>query len=155
MVAELEHLDDEELELILRVPILVSILIAGADNEIDKTEVKQAVNISKTKQARARKSLIEYYKEVGDNFEDKLKVMINSYPLDAQKRNPMIIEELEKLNELLPKIEKQYAIEFYESVKDIAKKIAEASGGVLGYMAIGYEESKLIGLKMINDPSKY
>lgn len=155
MVEELEHLDDEELELILRVPILVSILIAGADNEIDKTEVRQAVNISKAKQARARKSLIEYYQEVGDNFEDKLKVMINSYPLDAQKRNPMIIEELEKLNELLPKIEKQYAIEFYESVKDIAKKIAEASGGVLGYMAIGYEESKLIGLKMINDPSKY
>lgn len=155
MLAELENLEDEELELILKVPILVSILIAGADNEIDKSEIRQAVNISKSKQARARKSLIDYYKEVGENFEDKLMVSIQSYPMDAQKRNPMIIEELEQLNNLLPKIDKQYAIEFYESIKDIAKKIAEASGGVLGYMAIGYEESKLIGLNMIKDPSKY
>ena len=154
MVAELEHLDDEEMELILKVPILISILIAGADNEIDKSEIKQAVNISKAKQARARKSLIDYYKEVGENFEDKLMIMIQNYPIDAQKRNPMIIEELEKLNDLFPKLERQYAIEFYESVKDIAKTIAEASGGVLGYMAIGYEESKLIGLNMIKDPSK-
>ena len=155
MLAELEHLDDKELELILTVPILVSILIAGADNEIDKSEIRQAVNISKVKQARARKSLIDYYKEVGENFEDKLMIMIQNFPTDAQKRNPLIIEELERLNNILPKIDKHYAIEFYESIKDIAKKIAEASGGVLGYMAIGYEESKLIDLKMIKDPSKY
>lgn len=155
MIPELEKLKEEEAEVMLRVPILVSILIAGADNDIDKTEIKQAVNISKAKQKRARKSLLDYYQEVGENFEDKLLVMIQGYPVESQKRNTLIIEELEKLNDILPKMDKQYAIEFYESIKDIAKKIAEASGGVLGYMAIGYEESKLIELNMINDPSKY
>lgn len=154
MIPEFEKLSEEELNLILKTPILVSILIAGADNDIDKTEIKKAVSISKEKQKRARASLLEYYREVADNFEDKLLIMIQSFPPDAQDRNPIIIDELEKLNDVLPKLDKQYAIEYYESIKEIAKKIAESSGGVLGYMAVGYEESKLIELKMINDPSK-
>ena len=154
MISEFEKLKEEEVELMLKVPILVSILIAGADNEIDKSEIKKAVSVSQDKQKRARASLLDFYKEVGNDFEDKLKVMIQSFPSDARTRNPMIVEELEKLNDILPKLDKQYAIEFYESVKDIAKKVAEASGGLLGYMSVGYEESKFISLKMIDDPSK-
>ncbi|MDH5367234.1 MAG: hypothetical protein OEW67_09625 [Cyclobacteriaceae bacterium] len=154
MIPEFEKLSEGEIDLILKTPILVSILIAGADNNIDKTEIKKAISISKEKQKRARASLLDYYREVADNFEDKLLIMIQSFPSDAQDRNPIIIDELEKLNDVLPKFDKQYAVEFYESIKEIAKKIAESSGGVLGYMAVGYEESKLIGLKMIDDPSK-
>lgn len=154
MVPEFDKLNEEEVELLHSAPILVSILIAGADNEIDNNEIKKAVSISKDKQKRARASLIDYYRQIGENFEDKLKIMIQQYPKDATERNPLIIDELEKLNDILPKLDTNYAIEFYESLKDIAKKIAEASGGVLGYMAIGYEESKLIGLNMIDDPAK-
>lgn len=128
MIPEFEKLSEEELNLILKTPILVSILIAGADNDIDKTEIKKAVSISKEKQKRARASLLEYYREVADNFEDKLLIMIQSFPPDAQDRNPIIIDELEKLNDVLPKLDKQYAIEYYESIKEIAKKIAESSG---------------------------
>lgn len=154
MIKEFESFSHEQVELLLKAPILVSILIAGADDEIDKSEIKKAINIAQDKQKRARAALIDYYKEVGENFEDKLMVMIQSYPSDSKTRNPQIIEELEELNDLLPKLDKHFAVELYESLKDIAKKIAEASGGVLGYMSIGYEESKLIGLNMLDDPSK-
>ncbi|MDH5602783.1 MAG: hypothetical protein OEY51_02545 [Cyclobacteriaceae bacterium] len=154
MILEFEDLDDQEVELLLKAPILVSILIAGADNEIDKTEIREAVNISKFRQIKARKVLIEYYKEVGQDFEDKLKILLSGYPVEADKRNPMIVSELEKLNDILPKIDKPFTVELYASLKDIAKKIAEASGGILGYMSVGYEESKYMDLKMIKDPSK-
>ena len=154
MVEQFDNLTESEKELMFKVPILVSILIAGADNEIDKSEIKQAVNLSKLKQQKARKDLIDYFKTVGTDFEDKLKVTIQQYPVDASDRNPKIIEELERLNHILPKLDKNFAIDFYASIRDIARKIAEASGGVLGYMAVGYEESKLIGLDMIKEPSK-
>ncbi|TRX51419.1 hypothetical protein FNH22_24325 [Fulvivirga sp. M361] len=154
MVEQFDNLTESERELMFKVPILVSILIAGADNEIDKSEIKQAVNLSKLKQQKARKDLIDYFKTVGTDFEDKLKVTIQQYPVDASDRNPKIIEELERLNHVLPKLDKNFAIDFYASIRDIARKIAEASGGVLGYMAVGYEESKLIGLDMIKEPSK-
>jgi len=155
MIADFDKLNEEEVESMLKVPLLVSILIAGADNEIDNSEIKKAVDISRSKQIRARKSLLDFYQEVGENFEDKLKILIQQYPVKSVERNPIIIDELEKVNTILPKLDKQFSTEFYESIKDIAKKVAEASGGVLGYMSIGYEESKLIDLKMIKDPTSY
>jgi len=153
MIDEFKNLNDEEIETMLKVPVLVSILIAGADGTIDKSEIKQAVSLSRIKQTKAREDLIEFYKEAGQDFEDKMKIMIAQFPADAANRNPLIIAELKKVNDILPKLSQKFAEEFYASVKDMAKKIAEASGGVLGYMAVGYEESKLIGLDMINDPS--
>ncbi len=154
MIDEFKVLTQDEVETMLKTPILVSILIAGADNDIDKTEIKEASSISRLKQKKARLDLIDYYKEVGVDFEDKLKVLIQHYPAKAEERNPLIVEELEKLNSILPKLSHKFSVEFYASIRDIAKKIAEASGGLLGYMAVGYEESKLIGLNMIKDPSK-
>jgi hypothetical protein len=155
MITAFSKLSEEEIELMLKVPMLVSILIAGADGEIDKTEINKAISIANTKQTNSRPHLMEYYREVGENFEDKLKILIQDFPKTSSERNPLIIQELENLNKILPKLEKNYATSFYESMKEIAKKIAEASGGVLGYMAVGYEESKLVGLSMIKDPSKY
>lgn len=154
MIDEFKKLKPDEIDTMLRVPVLVSILIAGADGTIDKSEIRQAVSLSKLKQTKAREGLITFYKEAGKDFEDKMKVMVQQYPAGATQRNPIIIEELEKVNEILPKLNDKFAIEFYESIKDMAKKIAEASGGVLGYMAVGYEESKLIGLDMIKKPSQ-
>ncbi|MEM6829901.1 MAG: hypothetical protein AAF551_05250, partial [Bacteroidota bacterium] len=61
--------------------------------------------------------------------------------------------ELRKLNFILPKIDNNFAVKFYASLKELAKKIAEASGGVLGYLSVGYEEAKLMELKMLKDPA--
>lgn len=153
MIDEFKNLSEEEIETMLKVPVLVSILIAGADGTIDKSEIKQAVSLSKIKQTKAREDLIEFYKEAGRDFEDKMKIMITQLPAESSERNPVIIGELEKVNNIFPKLDPKFSEEFYFSIKDMAKKIAEASGGVLGYMAVGYEESKLIGLNMIKDPT--
>lgn len=154
MIEEFKNLSEEEVETMLKVPVLVSILIAGADGTIDKSEIKEAVSLSKIKQTKAREDLIEFYKEAGRDFEDKMKIMISQLPTSAEERNPIIISELEKVNQIFPKLDSKFSEEFYFSIKDMAKKIAEASGGVLGYMAVGYEESKLIELKMIKAPTK-
>ena len=155
MIKEFEKLREEEIEIMLKAPVLVSILIAGADGNIDKAETKEAVAIARGKQSRAREQLVEYYKLVGDSFEAKFNEMVNDFPTKPEERNPMIIAELKRLNRILPKVDKNFAIKFYASLKDLAKKIAEASGGVLGYLSVSYEEAKLMDLNMINDPSKY
>lgn len=155
MITEFEPLEESEVDLLLRAPLLVSILIAGADGKIDKSEVKEAIDLSRSKQKRARKDLIDYYREVGTDFEDKLKILISHLPTDVEKRSVEIEKELKGLNKILPKLDRTFAGELYVSLKDIAKKVAEASGGILGYMSIGYEESKFLDLKMVKDPAKY
>ncbi len=154
MIPEFNRLSTEETDLMFKAPFLIIILIAGADDKIDKHEMKQAIAISKLKLKRARRELVEYYNIVGQDFEDKLKIFIHDLPKDTGERNEEISKELVKLNDIFPKLDKKFAVNFYESMKDIAVKIAESSGGVFGFMSVGYEESKVVDLQMIREPSK-
>ena len=154
MIQEFKNLRDDEIDVLLKAPVLVSVLIAGADSKIDKSELAQAVQVADSKQARAREQLLAYYQEVGENFEGKLVHAIDELPSGVEERNEAITKELRKLNHILPKIDSNYAIKLHASLKDFAKKIAEASGGVLGYMSVSYEEAKLMDLPMLEDPAK-
>lgn len=154
MIEEFKVLREDEVEVLFKAPVLVAVLIAGADSNIDKGEIDQAVGIAESKQSRAREHLLEYYKEVGTGFEDKLNKAIAELPSGVEERNDAISKELRKLNHILPKIEMSFAIKLHASLKDMAKKIAEASGGLLGYMSVSYEEAKLMDLPMLNDPAK-
>ena len=154
MIAEFEPLREDEIDVILKAPVYVAILIAGADGNIDKSERKEAINIARTKKSRSREQLADFYKIVGDSFEDNFNKLIDELPSGTEERNSTITKELRKLNFILPKIDTNFGIKFHASLKELAKRIAESSGGVLGYLSVGYEEAKLMELKMINDPSK-
>jgi len=154
MIPELEHLRDDEIEALRKGPLLVSILIAGTDGNIDKNEVKQAISVAHSKKTRAREGLIEFYKKVARDFENELHLLIKELPKTAVESNPIIIRYLKKLNRIIVKLDKSFAINYYGSLKDMAKKVAEASGGIMGYLIVSYEEAKLLELNMIKDPSK-
>jgi len=154
MISQFKDLNQEELELMYSLPINVSVLIAGADGKIDSVEIKKAVSLAGLKKKKARKDLLDYYNQVYIDYEDKIKMTIANLPSGHKEREKLLIEELTKVNDIFPKIEKAFATKLYASLKENAKHIAEASGGVFGYMSVGYEESRLIDLKMIKDPSK-
>jgi hypothetical protein len=153
MISELKNLSESEIDLLKKIPAMVTILIAGADDQISKSELKEAVNLTKIKQSKARRELLSYYQEIAPDFEKSLNDLLKSYPEDAEIRSKQVVVELERLNDILKKVDKDWATQFVSSMKDIAKKVAEATGGVFGYLSIGYEESKLIDLKMIKVPS--
>lgn len=155
MIPEFAKLRDDEVEVLMKAPAYVSVLIAGADDDIDKNEIKKAIQLAKVKQEKAREILLDYYKLVGERFEKDFMKMIEELPQKASERAPLINRELRKLNIILPKLPRNFSIEFYASLRDIAKKIAEASGGVLGYLSVSYEEAKLMELGDIKDPSTY
>ena len=140
-------------KVVLSAPVYVAILIAGADGKIDKSERREAIEVARNKQSRAREQLSEFYKIVGDKFEDDFNRLIDALPSGTDERVKAITTELRKLNFILPKVDKNFSIKFHASLKDLAKKIAEASGGVLGYLSVSYEEAKLMELRMIKDPA--
>lgn len=154
MIKEFEKLREDEIEVLLKAPALVALLIAGADGNIDKSERREAIDVARSKQSRAREQLVDYYKWVGERFETEFNQMIDEMPDNAEERTKIITQELRKLNFIFPKIDKNFTIKLYASFKDLAKKIAEASGGILGYLSVSYEEERLMELGMIKDPSK-
>jgi len=156
MIPEFDRLSSSEIELMLKGPILACILIAGADDHIDNKEIKGSIELAKNKHKNAKGSpLAKFYLMVVEDFEDKLKIVLQSYPVDAAKRNAMISQELEGLNDLLPKLDKTFATEYYKSLKEIALGTAESSGGLLGIKSVGEEEARVVDLPMIKDPSTY
>jgi len=151
MIKEFDKLTDNETELMLKAPVLVCILIAGADGTIDKKEIKEA--IAQT-QKKTKASLADYLKEVSLDFEDKIKVLIQSYPYESTQRNPILIEELGQLNKIWKKLDKGFAVQVYHMLKELAQKIASSSGGLWGMKTVANEEAKFVLLPMISDPSK-
>lgn len=151
MVAELSKLSSSELELVYRAPLLVCILIAGADGTIDRKEIKKAINIVQKKQKGAD-SVSELFKEIAQDFEDKLKVLEQSYPYEATQRTPLLTEELTTLNALWSKFPPDFAKGYYDILMMLAQEIAASSGGLLGMKSIGAEEAKLVKLTMIKNP---
>lgn len=151
MISSFSKLNDREVEAMFRAPLLACILIAGADGKIDRKEIQKAIQVAK-KTASKSKHLLEFYKSVETDFEDKLKVVLQTLPLEVDDRNKLITQELSSLNAIFPKLVKSFAAEFYQSLLNLATKIAASSGGVLGINAIGEEEALLVGLSMIKKP---
>lgn len=152
MLEEFENLSEEEKEVLFNAPVYVSVLMAGADDKIDKKEKNLAISLAKMKTYRARKILVPYYNILHKDFEDRMNQMIADLPSSASERNPIIESQLERLNSILPKLEFKFSSQFYESLRDFAKQVAEASGGIFGYLSVNVDESKYIELKMIKRP---
>src|SRR6187402_1189249 len=153
MIPEFEKLNDEEIELMLKAPILVCILIAGADGNIDRKEIKQAIAVAQ-KQKKGNASLAGYFNNLSQDFEDKIKVLIQSFPYESTQRAPLVMEELAQINALWTKLDPTFALDFYEMLLALAEKIATSSGGLWGIKTVGAEEAKYMKLPMLRSPSK-
>ena len=110
MIKEFDSLTDSETELMLKAPVLVCILIAGADGTIDKKEIKEA--IAQT-QKKTKAALSDYLKEVSQDFEDKIRRAANLH-LEPDLNDGVVLN-IAPLHELVPwKESKKYWEELLE-----------------------------------------
>ncbi|MBK9636196.1 MAG: hypothetical protein IPO64_17420 [Bacteroidetes bacterium] len=148
-IASLSQLSTEEVNLVLNTPALVSLLIGGADNNFDNEEKERAKKIVAFRKTTGDPLLFEYFNLVEETFENEIQILSERYSGDALERNSKITEELVKLNEVLPKMDHNYANALLQNWRTLAKGVAEASGGFLGMFEESSEEAHLVGLKMI------
>jgi hypothetical protein len=151
MLREFEALDASEVELMLKAPILVCMLVAGADGKIDSKETNKAMQVARRK-AKSSDILWQYFSVASEDFEDKLRILLQNYPSSPEARNEILVEELSALNAVLPRVESSFRRQFYSLLRELAREVAASSGGLLGYNAIDKEEAKYIGLDMIRPP---
>jgi len=148
-IKHFEKLSEQEYDTLIKTPALVTILIAGADEHIDKAEKRWAAKIVQYRKFSSTKVLHTYYEEIDQNFESTLNDLIEVSGDDAKSRKEIIGSELSKLDVILPKIEQNYAKKLIESWKSLAVHIAKASGGIFRFGNISEDEKELIELPMI------
>ena len=146
-----QKLSEEEKDFAHRVPILAAILVAGADDDVEQIEKKVAAQVTYFK-GHTTSQLKEFYTEVSEDFHEKFETMMTKYPANAAERNPAIREDLARLDEIIPKMDRVRGDEFVDSILSVARQVAEASGGLLGYANIKPAEQRaLSNLKLILD----
>lgn len=153
MIPAFDKLSDVEMEAMLRAPLIACILIAGADGNVDRKEIQKAIHHTQKSASKSKTSIIDYFKLVEVDFEDKLKIVMQSLPTNVKERNHLIVDELTRLNSILPKLKNAFATEFYNKMRDLAHEVASSSGGMLGMNNIGDEEEQYVELPMIKKPA--
>lgn len=154
MTNEIEKLSPEQQEQLYDAPVMITLLIAGADDDFDKKEKEKASDLARFKKLNTNQPLIQKFYEVVElRFEQRLQYWMNEYPKLAEIRNPIIAKQLELLNPILESLSFDLRIALYKSFTNWSKQVAEASGGVLGYFTIGEEEKKWVELPMLKNPA--
>lgn len=146
-----ENLPKEDLQLLLDAPILVTILIGGADGKLDAAEKDWGKKLSQIRANAKNSFLQDYYVLASDKFDERLEFIYSTFPENAEERNDMISEILSHLNDIYKGMDLNFVTELNISLRSFAKQIAEASGGILGFGAESFQEHQWVDLGMIKE----
>lgn len=149
MIDLFQKFNEGQAELLVDAIPLITILIAGADGNIDDDEKSWGAKLTKIRSFAHPDLLNDYYQKVGATYTDKMESYIKSLPSDVDARTAAISEKLAGLNGMLAQLEQADAYTIYKSFTTFAEHVAKASGGFLRIGAISKAESKLMGLPMI------
>jgi len=127
----------------------ITVLIAGADGEIDAKETDWASKLTKIRGYANPNKLNDFYDEVGKDFSNKLAHLLENVPSDTKERQELLTRKLGQLNSILPAMGNLGA-ELYESYTSFAVHVAKASGGFLGFFSVNKAEAKLMTLPMLD-----
>ncbi len=152
MLYHISKLHRDEQELVKKAPLLVSILISGADGEVDPKEINKAVKLIHTKSFAETSDIRHLYKEIDHDVESSLNLILKGLPADPEEREKRISEELEGLNRIMEKLDLQVATDFYHSLKSFALRVALNSEGVSVMMKINHHAKELVELPMLHLP---
>lgn len=152
MLYHISKLHRDEQELVKKAPLLVSILVAGADGEVDSEEINRTVQLIHTKSFSESSDIRHLYREIDHDVEPALTAILKGLPTDVVEREKRLSEELEGLNSILAKLDPQIATDFYNSLKGFALRVAQTSGGILGMGPLGHHEKEMIKLPMLKYP---
>ena len=90
----LESLSKEDLQLLIDTPVLITILIGGADGVIDQDEISWGDKLTHIRATTEDSFLQDYYKLAADRFDERFQAILDTFPNDHEERNEMISEIL-------------------------------------------------------------
>ena len=149
---KIAQLSTSEKQLIHDAPLLVTVLIAGADGDFQDAEIKKAVKIIHIKTYSEGKDVRGVYTDLDGHSEEMIDELIHSLPSGAYERTQILKEKLSGLNLIFNKIDTVFASELHKSLRELAFYVSRAHDGEIG---IGYhneQEKQLVHLDFIHEP---
>ena len=149
MLDNLTRLDEDEIQELYDAIPVITLLIAGADGEIDDLELAHSEKITKIRGFSGHETMQDFYDKVGEDYSERLKRWLKVVPQDTEERTNHLSARIEKLNPILAKLDPESGARMYKSLTSFAKHVAKASGGFLGIGSINKAEAELMDLPML------
>ncbi|OAV45234.1 hypothetical protein [Lewinella sp. 4G2] len=154
MLKEFNNLSKAEEQAMYDAIPLITILVAGADDDMDEVELAEAKRLANIRGFNNLGNLIAYYEIVGENLGERINALSVELPAELNARQAAIAERLGKLNDVLAKLPAPFGYLYYKDFKSFAHHVAESHGGFLRFMTVGPKEAKVVDLPMITPIEK-
>jgi len=157
MLKEFTNLTNAEQQLMFDAIPLITILVAGADDDIDEVELAEAQRLADIRSFNNRGHIIAYYEKIDNGLTDRIQEMMKELPNALEPRQNAIVARLSLLNAVFAKMEEPFGYLYFRSFRSFARHIAEAHGGLLRFFTVGPLEAEVVELPMLAEvarPSK-
>jgi len=126
MIKHFEKLTKEETALLLKAPVLVSVLAASWAHGISKKASADAIKLAHLKTFTAVPLLQPYYKEVEQDFKTSFEAVVKEFaPFDEEKMMELRKQLLE-LDKVIARLDKEYAATLLWSLSRFAAHVKKA-----------------------------
>ena len=130
MIKQFEKLTEEEQALLLKAPVLVSVLAACSFNYVNKSQKADAIKLAHFKTFTAAPVLLPYYIEVDKTFREEFDATVQQYfPFDDEKRN-QLKKEISRVNNVIARLDKDYAAILHKSLEKYARHVNKAAHSI-------------------------
>lgn len=116
---------------LLEFPVLISLLAANADGEMDEEEKRTAIEFTHIKTYSSDPELKDYYARVEEIFTKRLDELDHELPKTRSERETVIKSRLASLDVILAKLDKELAWTVRQSMKSYAEHVSKAHRNVL------------------------
>ena len=154
MLKEFTPLTPAEQQAMFDAVPLITILVAGADGDMDEREISEAKRLADIRSYDNHGRLQAFYEIIDDTMPARIEAMAAELPQDTDARQRAISERLAQLNGILAKLKLPFGYLYYQSFRSFSRFVAEAHGGFMRFMTVGPEEAKVVDLPMLDAVAK-
>jgi hypothetical protein len=126
-----KKLSAKDKKALLAFPAYISMLAAYKDDKLDESEKEAAIKLSHTATFACDPILTDFYMEVDKVFEKNIAQLDKDLPKDKSRREATIKNELLKLEKIIRKLGKTYALTMHQSMKQFKEHVSKAHHNVL------------------------
>lgn len=131
MISQLENLSIEEKNLLLKAPVLLSVLASCSNHTINRHQKADAIKLAHLKPFTANPELIPFYVEVEKRFEEQFETVVREYgPFDDTKCGNLK-QEIKKIYPILEKLDRDYARKLVISFEKYERHVRKAGHTVV------------------------
>ena len=131
MIKQFQNLTKDEVDVLMKAPVLMSVLAACSTDGVNHAQKADAIRLSHLKTYTANSLLLPFYGEVEKNFEEQFESAVKEYtPFDKEKLL-RLKAQIEKVKQIAKKLDPEYGNILLRSFEKYERHVRRAGHSVV------------------------